>query len=234
VLRPRPVAARPGRRALVAELAAGWRAFRSRTWLWLLVIELSVFGLAVYGPFMVLGPVVAKEKLGGAAAWGLIIASGATGMLVGAVIAMRIRPRWPLRFAGFVILADVVPFSLLALGAGRVMVVITASLAGVSLALFQILWQTALQEHVPEEELSRVSAWNWLGLLVFFPLGLVLAGPVSQVIGVERTLWLSAFTILGLVAIGFLVPSMRNLPSRSAEARSAVSAAPAVDRREDV
>ncbi len=120
ILRPRPVAARPARRAFVAELVSGWRAFRSRTRLWLLVIEFSVFGLAVYGPFMVLGPVVARDKLGGPAAWGLIVASGATGMLLGAVIAMRIRPRRPLRFAGLVILADVVPFTLLAVGAARV------------------------------------------------------------------------------------------------------------------
>jgi MFS family permease len=217
VLRPRRIAARPQRRAIVAELAAGWHAFRSRTWLWLLVIEFSVFGLAVYGPFLVLGPVVAKERLGGAAAWGLIIASGAAGMLIGAVVAMRIRPRYPLRFAGYVILADIVPFTLLAVGAARITVVITASIAGISLALFQILWQTALQEHVPDAELSRVTAWNWLGLLVFFPLGLVLVGPVSEAIGVTQTLWLSAAAILSLVVVGFSVPSMRNLKSRAAE-----------------
>jgi MFS family permease len=216
ILRPRRVAARPPRHAILSELAAGWRSFRSRTWLWVLVIEFSVFGLAVYGPFMVLGPVVAEERLGGPAAWGLIIASGATGMLVGAVIAMRIRPRYPLRFAGYVILADVVPFSLLAVGAARVTVIVTASIAGISLALFQIIWQTALQEHVPEAELSRVSAWNWLGLLVFFPLGLVLAGPVSGAIGVTQTLWLSAAAILSLVVVGFSVPSMRDLKSRAA------------------
>jgi MFS family permease len=233
MLRPRPLAARPRRRAFFTELAAGWRAFRSRTWLWLLVIEFSVFGLAVYGPFMVLGPVVARDKLGGAAAWGLIVASGAAGMLLGAVIAMRIRPRRPLRFAGLMILADVVPFTLLAVGAARVTVIITASVAGISLAIFQIVWQTALQEHVPEEELSRVTAWNWLGLLVFFPLGLVLAGPVSGLIGVSQTLWLSAATILSLALIGLSVPSMRNLPSRAAMEEEAQAAALDGRRRAD-
>jgi MFS family permease len=233
ILRPRPVAARPGRRAFLAELAAGWRAFHSRTWLWLLVLEFSVFGLAVYGPFMVLGPVVAREQLGGAAAWGLILASGATGMLIGALIAMRIRPRRPLRFAGMAMLADVVPFSLLAIGAARVTIIITASVAGISLAIFQIVWQTALQEHVPQTELSRVTAWNWLGLLIFFPLGLVLAGPVSEVFGVTQTLWVSAVTILVLVLIGFFVPSMRNLPSRAAEVEVAQSGEPMRPRQTD-
>ena len=231
ILRPRPVAARPQRRAFLAELATGWRAFHSRTWLWLLVVELSVFGLAVYGPFMVLGPVVAKEKLGGAAAWGFILASGATGMLIGALIAMRMRPRRPLRLAGLAMLADVVPFSLLALGGAPVTVIVTASFAGISLAIFQIVWQTALQEHVPQAELSRVTAWNWLGLLIFFPLGLVLAGPVSDVLGVAQTLWVSAATILVLVVVGLSVPSMRNLPSRAAEAQATAPVANPDERR---
>jgi MFS family permease len=220
VLHPRPVAV-PRRRAFFTELAAGWRAFHSRTWLWLLVVEFSIFGLAVYGPVMVLGPVVARRELGGAAVWGFIIASGAAGMLVGAVIAMRVRPRRPLRFAGLAMIVSVVPLSLLAGSEHRLLLIATASLAGASLALFQILWQTALQEHVPQDELSRVTAWNWLGLFVLFPLGLLLAGPFSDLVGVTRTLWLSAATIVVLVLIGFCVPSMRNLPSRAAEEAAA-------------
>ncbi|HJW76035.1 MAG TPA: MFS transporter, partial [Thermoleophilia bacterium] len=153
-LHPRPTAARTSRRAFFSELAAGWRAFRSRAWLWVLVVEFSVFGLAVYAPVMVLGPVVAREALGGAATWGFVIASGAAGMLAGAVIAMRVRPRRPLRLAGAAMVVTVVPLALLAGGEHRILLIATASLAGAALALFQILWQTALQEHVPQEELS--------------------------------------------------------------------------------
>jgi MFS family permease len=216
-LHPRRIAALPSRRAFFSELAAGWRAFRSRTWLWVLVVEFSLFGLAVYAPVMVLGPVVSRDALGGAATWGLILASGAAGMLVGAFVAMRVRPRRPLRLAGAAMLLTVIPLCLLADGEQRILLIGTASLAGAALALFQIVWQTALQEHVPAEEISRVTAWNWLGLFVLFPLGLLLAGPISDVVGVGLTLWLSAATVVALVAIGFSVPSMRNLRSRAAE-----------------
>jgi MFS family permease len=155
----------------------------------------------------------------------LIIASGAAGMLVGAVIAMRVRPRRPLRFAGLAMTLTVVPLSLLAGAEHRVLLIATASLAGAALALFQIMWQTALQEHVPQDELSRVTAWNWLGLLVLFPLGLLLAGPFSDLVGVTQTVWLSAATIVVLVLVGFCVPSMRNLPSRAAEEAAARASA---------
>ena len=80
--------------------------------------------------------------------------------------------------------------------------------------MFGALWQTTLMQHVREETLSRVSAWDWMGSYLFLPLGLVLAGPVSDVIGVSETLWISvAFIVLSTIAV-LLVPDVRNLRRR--------------------
>jgi MFS family permease len=50
-----------------------------------------------------------------------------------------------------------------------------------------------------------------MGSYLFLPLGLVLAGPVSDVIGVSETLWISvAFIVLSTIAV-LLVPDVRNL-----------------------
>ncbi len=82
------------------------------------------------------------------------------------------------------------------------------------MGMFGALWQTTLQQNVREEALSRVSAWDWMGSYLFFPLGLVLAGPVSDVIGVSETLWISvAFIVLSTIAV-LLVPDVRNLRRR--------------------
>ena len=62
--------------------------------------------------------------------------------------------------------------------------------AGVAIGFFVAVWQTTLQQHVPEEALSRVSAWDWMGSFAFMPLGFVLAGPVSDQIGISTTLWI--------------------------------------------
>ena len=43
----------------------------------------TYLGLVV-APFMTLGPVIAKESLGGAASWGLIMAGWGTGAVAGA------------------------------------------------------------------------------------------------------------------------------------------------------
>jgi hypothetical protein len=70
--------------------------------------------------------------------------------------------------------------------------------AGVALEIFSITWAMALQQNVPLEKLSRVSAYDALGSIVFIPLGLSLAGPLADAIGLTEALWLAA--ALGTVA----------------------------------
>ena len=75
------------------------------------------------------------------------------------------------------------------------------------------LWESTLQRHIPVESLSRVSAYDWFGSLAFYPLGLVLWGPIAQAIGVGASLWvafaLQIATTLALLA----VPDIRRLPA---------------------
>jgi MFS family permease len=100
---------------------------------------------------------------------------------------------------------------LLAVRAPAPLIALLNALGGSGMGLFGALWQTTLQQHVPEESLSRVSAWDWMGSYLFLPLGLVLAGPVSDVIGVSETLWIAAgFIVVSTIAV-LLVPDVRNL-----------------------
>jgi hypothetical protein len=69
-----PVQAPP---SMLAELREGWSEFRSHTWLWVIVAQFGVVMMAWYEAFSVLGPVVARGHLGGAAAWGAITAADA-------------------------------------------------------------------------------------------------------------------------------------------------------------
>jgi MFS family permease len=82
---------------------------------------------------------------------------------------------------------------------------------GVGMGVFGAVWQTTLQQQVPEEALSRVSAWDWMGSFAFYPLGFILAGPVSGAIGISTTLRISVgYLIVSTLAV-LLVPSVRNL-----------------------
>src|SRR6516164_773271 len=68
-----PGAEHTERHNMLRELREGWSAFAERKWLWVTTIQYGVVLAAWYGAFDVLGPVVARQYLGGAKAWGLIL-----------------------------------------------------------------------------------------------------------------------------------------------------------------
>jgi MFS family permease len=100
---------------------------------------------------------------------------------------------------------------LLALRVPAPLIAAAQAIGGIGMGVFGAVWQTTLQQHVPEEALSRVSAWDWMGSFLFLPLGLILAGPVSHVIGISTTLWISVGFLVASTLAVLLVPSVRNL-----------------------
>jgi len=55
------------------ELREGWSAFVEQTWVWVLVLYVSLYFLLTYAPFFVLGPYVAKHSMDGARSWTPVI-----------------------------------------------------------------------------------------------------------------------------------------------------------------
>ena len=175
---------------LVRELREGWEEFRSRTWLWAIVLAASLGNLASGAALTVLGPVIADRDLGGAAAWGAIVSALAVGFFLGGLLSLRIRPGRPLVAAVLGMLLCGPLFVLLALTAPLPLIMAAAVVAGVGIEVFGVLWDTALQQHIPRERLSRVAAWDQLGSFVAIPIGLTIVGPISAALGVTETLLL--------------------------------------------
>jgi len=69
-----------------------------------------------------------------------------------------------------------------------------ASLAavGVEWGLYDPFWLTCMQRDVAPSMISRVSAYDYLGVLAFYPAGLALAGPLADAFGRSTVLWVSA------------------------------------------
>lgn len=194
-----------------AQLVAGWSEFRSRSWLWASVLHLSLLNLVVLAPFFVLGPLVALRSLGGAAGWATIATAYAIGALVGGLVGLRWRPRRPLVAAVLVVVALAPLIAGLAVAAPLPVLAVAAALGGLQASLNEVLWSTSLQQHVPAEVLSRVSAYGWLGALLFAPLGYALAGPAADWIGVATTLWVGAAWVLVSTGLVLAVPGIRRL-----------------------
>jgi MFS family permease len=199
------------RHSFFADLKGGWNELVSHTWLWVIVVWASTFLFIVIAPLMTLGPVIAQQSLGGPAAWGMIAAGFGAGALGGGFLALRWKPERPMLVCSLLVLCIAPAMALLALRAPAPAIAVAQAVGGLGTGFFGAVWQTTLQQHVPEEALSRVSAWDWMGSLAFLPLGLILAGPVSGAIGISTTLWISVgYLVVSTLAV-LLVPSVRNL-----------------------
>jgi predicted MFS family arabinose efflux permease len=205
-----------GRPGFFGELREGWAEFTSRTWLWASVI---IFGLAnVFFMFWpVLGPAVANDRLGGAAAWAIILSAGGVGALAGGLLALRYRPSRPLLVSCLAPLPIVLQFATLALHAPVAVIAAASFVAQGGIALHLALWFTVFQREVPEHAQSRVSSYDALGSFVLLPLGAVIAGPVAALIGTDEALWVAAAAIVACNTSIVALPSVRAIRAPLAE-----------------
>ena len=215
-----PGAKRTEHHNMLRELRDGWSAFASRKWLWVTTLQYSVVLAAWYGAFDVLGPVVARLHLGGAAAWGLITAADAVGLIIGGVIAMRLTVRRPIRFV--VLIGATCAISPLALAAPWPLPLICLAAVGLGIAveIMMVQWTVTMARNVPPDLLARVSAYDVLGSVGAMPLGALLVGPIAAAIGVSATQYGAAVLIVAVSALALIpheVRAMRSGPAAAPE-----------------
>ncbi|MBT2235323.1 MFS transporter [Nonomuraea sp. NEAU-A123] len=207
----------PGRRdaaakhSVLADLRDGWHEFRSRQWIWVVVAQFSVLVMALQAGHGVLGPLLAKESLGGPAAWSAFLAGEAVGTIVGVIVSLRVRPSRPILVGTLLCLPSALPYVLLGGGAPLWAIVAGAFVLGVCFDVFGVLWQTTMQREIPPESLSRVSSYDALGSMMFGPIGLMLAGPVANLVGTRAALLGCAALVVLSTLAALLSPGVRNL-----------------------
>jgi predicted MFS family arabinose efflux permease len=168
----------------------------------------------------VLGPVVARRHLGGPAAWGLIAAADAVGLIIGGVIAFRFAPRRPIRFV--VLIGAACAISPLTLGALLPLPVIcvAAMALGITLEIMMVQWTVTMARNIPPDLLARVSSYDVLGSVAAMPAGALLAGPIAAAVGVSATQYGAAVLIVVASALALIprdVRAMRNAEPAPAE-----------------
>ena len=199
---------------VLLELREGWRDFWSRTWLWAIVLQFAVVNAVETGSLDVLGPAVAKKHLGGAGAWGGVLSAFSFGLVLTGVVMLRWRPRRILRTATFGIFPMVLPLVALIRPAPLAVVIVASFLAGAGVEVFGVLWDTAMQQQIPSEKLSRLSSYDALGSFVLIPVGLAVAGPVGAAIGLRASFIGSSVLIAVVTALVLLSRDVRTLERR--------------------
>ncbi|MFJ2580298.1 MFS transporter [Kitasatospora aureofaciens] len=202
--------------SMLRELREGWREFASRRWLWVVVLQFSVLVACVGAVESVYGPVVAKERLGGARDWGLAMAAYGVGLVVTGLLMVRWQPRRILLVGNWGVFLFGVPALALAMAAPLPVLAAAMFLSGVGVTVFGVNWMVALQQEIPAEMFSRVCAYDHLGSLSLAPLGIALAGPAADTLGLSGALWACALISLLLSAAVLLEPEVRRLARRTA------------------
>jgi len=193
------------------DLREGWREFASRRWLWASVAQFALVTAVAVATIDVLGPLVAHARLGGAGAWGLIVAAYSAGAVATGLALIRLRPRRQLLAAiGAVPAFSVLLFALAApLPLG---VVLAASVfAGGCLELTEVCWGATLAQQIPLSRLSRIASYDQFGGLAISPLGAAVAGPLAAAFGAAAVLTAGGALIVTLPLLLILLPEIRRL-----------------------
>ncbi|MFC0626290.1 MFS transporter [Kribbella deserti] len=215
---PRPAEGHRSK-GVVADLREGWTYFRKTTWLWVVVASFSLLNAITSGAFNTLGPVLATQTDLGEAGWGLIRSAQAVGFLVCSLVLIRISFHRPLRWGMIAIALQGLP--MLALGLEPLLIagMVASFLAGIGSQVFNLGWDLAMQEHVPDEMLSRAYSYDMLGSFVAIPVGQLAFGPLGLAFGIQPVMVVggAAFVVISLIPL--VARSVRDLP----RARTAVT-----------
>ena len=213
-----PPQQRPVRRRLHREIAAGFEAVRQRRWIAAVLGMASVQLMFAVAPAMVLLPLVLRDGGASPSAYGLVLAVGAVGGLLGALTAARWRPKHPGQTGLLALLGWTAPPLALVLDAPVPLLAAAWLIGSAGLGPFNIWWTSALQTAVPQELLARVVSLDWLCSLALLPLGLALTGPAVDLVGRGPVLITATVVMVVTSVLPLLVPGVRDLaePPKSA------------------
>jgi MFS family permease len=211
LLRMRVSFTKPAKQTFFTDLREGWSEFTRRTWVWVCVCHFALFQFAALAPFFVLGPLIAEEELGGASAYATITAFGGVGSVIGSLAAIKFRPDRQLVVAFLALLIWTPVLIAFAVAAPVWVISAFALVAAAGMNFAGTIWFTALQQHIPQHALSRVSSYDWAGSALFAPLGFILVGPLADQFGAGDVLYAAAaWTIFSSIVI-LAIPSVRNV-----------------------
>ncbi|SDZ14029.1 MFS transporter [Bacillus sp. 166amftsu] len=193
------------------DFTEGIVVLKSHPWLWITILAFSFINICHAGIIVVLIPWLFNvhhqfEPF----VYGIGMACSGAGAVVAALI-FGGRHRWHKRgllaYGGVLISGmSLLLMSFVSWAPGLVGLM---ALEGFGIMIFGLIWETSLQELVPEEAFGRVASLDMLGSFALLPLGYVVVGWVANIIGGTVTITILAIAAIVVVVIALLVPSIR-------------------------
>ena len=198
-------------KTMLDDLVHGWKIFISFRWIVIGVFGFSFIILAWAAGENILGPLIALKEFNGAKSWSLVLTAEGIGLLLGSIIGLKIKLKYPLRFLLLISFSISLYMWSMAKPQSIWFIAFCALLWGITLDLWITIWSTAMAREVPREALSRVSSFDAMGTMLLRPVGLAIAGPLSMAIGISDTLHFFAIFTAVLIVAMLATPVMRNM-----------------------
>ena len=196
----------------VSEALEGFRVVARTDWLWVTIAVFS-FANVFYGSLnAILLPLFAQKVLGNVGALGWLYTAEAIGAVIATLILGRLnfrQGRGKLAFTA--VLLQGLAIVGLAISTNLWLALIAAGLSGTFLTLFGVLWESLIQEKVPEEVLGRVASVDMLGSFGLTPLGFVLLGPIFATMTVTNAILVCGVVVAAVALMGISTPAIRRL-----------------------
>ncbi|MBS7577512.1 MULTISPECIES: MFS transporter [unclassified Enterococcus] len=206
---------RPEKLHLLSNTQFGFQQLINNKGLWYITIIVAFFTLFLM-PAASMYPLMTLDYFGGTVAQaGLIEACFSGGMLLGGLY-IGVFGKWQNRmkpiFWGYFFTGITVGISGLLPGnqSGFIWFAILNAIAGLATPFLQTLLMAMIQESYPPEQLGRIMGVLNSLMTITGPIGLVFAGPLADLIGVEKLFIIAGIGILACGIANFMIPKARN------------------------
>jgi hypothetical protein len=139
-----------------------------------------------------------------------LVSSGMTaGTIIGGLVAMWVKARRPIAFGMAATMLSALPVIAFAARLPLPVIMVLAVIGGSGGIILNTSWDTAIQQLIPNEVLSRFRSYDYLLAFVAMPVGYGIAGPLAHAFTADRVLIAAAAVIVAANGIPAILPVVR-------------------------
>ena len=184
-----------------SELRIGWLEIKRRTWMFSVIVGLSLQTSILFGAEMVLLPVITNRQFNSSSVYPFAIASLSAGSLISAYLATK----WNVERKGLVAFLSwsaliILPLVLI-FPISEEFVIVCYFIGGIATQPMGVFWATAIQQTIADDKRGRVTSLEATVTRALMPIGMMVAGPLSEAMGERR--YLTSTILVFLTSIAF-------------------------------
>jgi len=193
------------------EIGSGVRYVSNIPWLWVTITLFAVILMLQLAPQQVLMPELVHEHFGrGVGAYGFLVTMFGAGTVTGTLLFGQLQPRRRRGVVNYSFwLVNSLAIAALALSPWFQLAAFFALVRGFCVGFGVAMWETMLQELVPDHLLSRVVSLDFFGSFGLMPIGLAFAAAIAGLASAGTIIALGALVSAAMIAVTMTRPWLR-------------------------